>query len=325
MIVRAVVLFVLGCSPVMAAPQEAPPTVGVFFWHQSPNDAATLAGVRAGLTEARLSVRLVERQADADEARAIAHLRELQQLDCDLVLSLGTRATQLARQHLHDVPIVYAAVTNPVTAGIVDDWATQPEGLCGASNWIDPRSVLEVFRLAVPGLRKLGMLRSRASGTVSAAELAGVQRFLREPDAPAIAVVERVVDDADGLSAAVAELVRQGVDAIWIPIDLTIYDHVPVIERALGGARVPLLTTAAAGVRGGAMVGAAVDYGLHGRRAAALVRRVLRAGRVPAGLAVDRMQSSLVVVSLDAARRNGIELPLSLLAVADELIAEEVR
>ena len=123
------------------------------------------------------------------------------------------------------------------------------------------------------------------------------------------------------LPKAVAKLRQQDVDAIWIPIDLTIYQNVRAIELALEGDHLPLLTTAAAGVRNGALVAAAVDYNLHGRRAAALVQRALAQGSVRLG--VDRMRSSLVVVNLKAAQRNQIELPLSLLVLADELIAPE--
>ena len=55
------------------------------------------------------------------------------------------------------------------------------------------------------------------------------------------------------------------------------------------------------------------------------LQRVLREGRVPPGLGVDRMQSSLVVANLGAARRLGVELPLSLLALADELVLTEAK
>lgn len=299
--------------------------VGVFLWHDSPNDRAALEGIRRGLRDAKVPANLTLRLADSDPALA---KKQLEGLDgrCDVVLALGTRATLLARQHVKQTPIVFAAVTNPVTAGIVPDWRGGGERLCGASNWIAPENVLDVFQLAVPNLRRLGMLRSKKSGVVSKAELAGMNAYLAIQElAPDVGVYEVVVDDERGIPAAVDELRKRGVQAIWIPIDLTIYQNIQAIERALGESKLPLLTTAAAGVRNGALVGAAVDYRLHGRRAAAILQRVLREGRVPPGLGVDRMQSSLVVANLGAARRLGVELPLSLLALADELVLTEAK
>lgn len=315
-------------SPTAAAQREAATTpkarVGVFLWHESPNDDATLAGVRRGLEDAGVTAELIVRRADSDAERAARMLGQLDGLDCRLVLALGTRSTQLAQQHLRATPIVFAAVTNPVTAGIVPDWNAKVPNLAGASNWIGPRSVLEVFRLAVPELRSLGMLRSTASGTVSAAERRDMLAHLASEDAPDVTLHEVTVERAEDLADAARQLRRRGVDAIWIPIDLTVYQHVHEIREALRDAPLPLLTTAMTGVQNGALVGAAVDYDLHGRRAATLIQTALQRGRVT-GQPVDRMQSSLVYVNLRAARESDIELPLSLLAVADELIAPEAR
>ena len=317
---------IAACSLVVAAiAAQSERRIGVFFWHDSPNDTATFAGVRDGLRQAGLRCSYVRRQANSNIKRARAGLRQLHDERCELVLALGTRATQLAQQELPNVPVVFAAVTNPVAAGIVTDWGPSGQQLCGASNWIDPRSVLDVFRLAAPELRRLGILRSQTSGVVSQAELTSMRAHLAETPSAPIELIESVATDVDDLGRATQALLDQSVDAIWVPIDITVYRHIDAIERALANQRVPLLTTAAAGVRNGALVGAAVDYDLHGRRAAAVVLDVLRHGRDPASLPIDRMHSSLVVVNLTAARRTGIELPLSVLALADELIAAEAN
>ena len=305
------------------APATAPPQLGVFFWHDSPNDEATFRGVQQGLAEARFAVTFVERRAGGEHDRALLQLAELRAAKCDLLLVLGTQAALLAKEHVPDVPVVFAAVSNAVASGVVPDWSGSGSNLCGASNWIAPGAVLDVFTLAVPRLQRLGMLRSRPSGVVSAAELATMRAHLQQPGAPAITLHEAVATDGDDLGRAVQELLAAKVDAIWIPIDLTVYQRVGVVQQALAGADVPLVTTAAAAVRGGALVGATVDFPLHGRRAASLVLDVLQKGRAPGTLPVDRMQGSSVLVNVATARRTGHELPLSLLLLADELIDVE--
>jgi len=304
---------------------SAPPParLGVFFWHDSPNDEATWNGLRQGLAEARLAATFVERRAGGDRPRALAQLDELRAADCALVVALGTEAALLAKERLPDVPVVFAAVSNAVASGVVADWSGSGSNLCGASNWIDPAAVLETFQLAVPRLHKLGMLRSRASGVVSAAELTTMRERLQQPDAPKVTLVEAVAADADDLGRAVQELLAAGVDAIWIPVDLTVYQHTERVIEALGARPVPLLSTAATAVRKGALAGATVDYALHGRRAAGLVLDVLVRKKTPGSLPIDRMRGSCVLVNVAAARRLGRELPLSLLLLADELIDAE--
>lgn len=323
----SVLLSLLSC-PADLQGQEVPAVdarrLGVFFWHDSPNDLATFAGIREGLRQARLPCTFVEQRADSDPGKAKAALAALRTANCDLVFAMGTQAALLARDELKGVPVVFAAVSAPVASGVVRSWEGSGTNLCGGSNWIAPQSVLEVFRLAVPSLKRLGILRSEASGVVSAAEQATMRAHLATLPPGHLELYEAVTTDATDIDAAVAKLLAAQVDAIWIPIDISIYRDIPAVRKALGGAKVPLLTTAAAGVRGGAIVGAVVDYSLHGRRTAALALDVLLHGKDPATLPIDRMHGAQIVVNLAAARQTGIDLPLSLLAVADELIDPEI-
>lgn len=306
-------------------PPAAPARCGVFFWHDSPNDLATFAGLQQGLQQAGLAVTFVEHHAGGDEAKATAALAALREARPDLVFAMGTQSALLAQKALPDLPIVFAAVSDPVASGVVADWGASGRNLCGASNWIAPANVLAVFRLAVPGLKRLGMLRSAPSGVVSRAEAASLRAHLATlPATDRIELVEAEAKDAADLPRAARELRAQEVDALWIPIDLTVYQNVPKVLEGLGAARIPLLTTAAAGVPAGALVGAVPDYALHGRRTALLALAILRDHRAPGALPVDRMRGNLVVVNLAAARRRGIELPLSLLAVADQLLEPDL-
>jgi putative ABC transport system substrate-binding protein len=316
-------LCLLATGPLPGQEPTASHRLGVFLWHDSPNDLATLAGIKTGLSRAGVVATFVEHRADSDPARAEAAFAALRAARCDLVFALGTQAALLAKDALPDVPILFAAVSDAVASGVVADWSGSGGNLCGGSNWIAPGAVLDVFRLAVPDLRRLGMIRSRTSGVVSAAELATMRAHLVANPTLGLTVLEAVADDDADVERAVATLVTQGIDAIWIPIDLTIYRDLAAVRRGLGGHRLPLLSTAAAGVANGAHVGATVDYDLHGRRAAALAVRVLRHGKRPGELPIDRMRSTLVKVNLGAARADGIELPLSILAVADELLDAE--
>ena len=327
-VLRIVPLLVVAVASTAAvAPAQDPPDraaerrFGVFLWHDSPNDTATLSGIRAAMQQSRLPHTFVEHRADSDPEKAKAALQALRVARCDVVFALGTQAALLAKDAIVDVPVVFAAVSDPVASGIVPDWSGSGNNLCGCSNWIAPANVLDVFLRAVPACRRLGVIRSKTSGVVSTAELARMRNHLAKTAEPALTLHEVVAADTDHIAPAVADLLAANVDAIWIPIDITIYQRVDAVRQALGERRIPLLTTAAAGVRNGAHVGAAVDYELHGRRAAALAIDVLIGGKPTATLPIDRMQGTLVSVNLDTARRDRFEVPLSLLAIADELIA----
>lgn len=319
-------LLLLATAPAQAgevAPQHRTRQLAAFFWHDSPNDLLALAGIREALTTSGLDYQLTEHTADSDPARGGQLLQQLQGQKCDLLFAMGTDAVKLAKAQRLDIPVVYVAVTNPVLSGIVDSWQGSGSNLCGASNWIPSQNVVRVFQLAVPGLEKLGILRTKKSGTVSQAELAAMRDYLAEKGAPKLELIEAVADDHTGIEAAVQQLLRQQVQAIWIPIDIEIYQHVDAVRMARGSNHAPIVTTALQAAHAGACVAVVVDYAMLGRKAAALAIDVLGGGKPPGQQPVVTMHGYQVVVNLSAAHRAGIELPLSLLVLADELIVEE--
>lgn len=316
-------LSILAAAEATPAQQPAERRLGVFLWHDSPNDLATLDGIRLGLAQSGVRHTFLEHRADSDPTKADAALRSLRDAKCDLIFALGTQAALLAKDAIVDVPVVFAAVSDPVASGVVPDWTGSGNNLCGCSNWIAPANVLDVFLMAAPRCHRLGVIRSRTTAVVATAELVGMRAHLAAANAPPVSLHEVVAADEQDVGAATTRLLAEKVDAIWIPIDITIYRNVAAVRRAVGPRGIPLLTTSAVGVRAGAHVGAAIDYTMHGRRAAAMAIDVLVRGRRPANLPIDRMHGTLVGVNLATARADGVELPLSLLALADELFADD--
>ncbi len=178
--------------------------VGVFYWHDAPNDDAAFDGVQRGLAAAGYHCEFVVRRAGSDREVGLRQLDELTATSPRLLFALGTQAALLARERVRDVPVVFTAVTNPVESGLAPSWAGTGANLCGNSNWIDSEKVLAAFRLAVPKLKHLGVLRSTAASVVSAAELRQMQRYLRGPGAPPIELIEAVVDKPEELEPAIA-------------------------------------------------------------------------------------------------------------------------
>lgn len=334
----ATVLFALATSLPLSSAQGAsvpePPSpslrLGVFFWHRSANDLVAFEGMKRAFEIRGLPHEFDVQHADGDERRAREILDKWKDKwktgSIDLLFTMGTRATFLAQGWVGRLPIVFAAVTNPVEAGIVSSWRSRYERsatlvrLTGTSNWIPPQTVLHVFRLAVPRLRRLGVLRSTDAGYVSAVELRGLRQAIEAGDpAERIEVVESVYERRLGIERTVEALIEADVDAIWIPIDYTIYQQSKEILDAVASRGIPLLSSSLRATRDAAIAGVVVDYRMLGQRAAALALQILEKGRAPERIPVETMKGYQIVVNLEAARRCGYELPLPLLVVADRV------
>lgn len=326
-LVRAVLVLSAVLAGVADAQQEDGRRIGVLVWHRSPNDLRALEGIRAALDLAGRPHELLVEEADSQEERAVAILGGFRERGVELVVAMGTEAALLCKEHERTLPVVFTAVTNPVESGIVPSWEGSGTNVAGNSNWVPPETVIALFRRAVPGLRRLGVLRSSETGVVSAAELRAMRRHLTQlrPGETPIEIDEVVVDSVDGLEAAVDRLAGDECQAIWIPIDFLVYENMDRVTRAAAARRMPLVSSSLRGANSGAVAGVLVDYEMLGERAALIALDILERGRNPGSIPVGTMQGYQVVVNLAAARRLGYDLPLPLLALADRLVDEDLQ
>ncbi|MCB9869310.1 MAG: ABC transporter substrate-binding protein [Planctomycetes bacterium] len=297
---------------------QPPKRIGVFFWHDSPNDEAALVGIRAAFAEIGRKDDIRVARAGENEAAGARILAGFQRDGVDLVFAMGTQAAVLASKHVKRTPVVFTAVTNPIDAGLIRSWDGSGSNLAGNSNWIAPDTILQVFRMTVPGIGRLGMIRT-PDCIVSASELRALRAHSSGGTTP-IEIVEAPVTRAEQLAAAVDRLAAQRVDAIWIPIDPLVYRNTSRLLDAARGRGIPLVSSSLRGTRTGATAGVVVDYVLLGKLAAAIALQILEHGRDPGSLPIGRMHSYRVTVNLEAARQCSYEVPYSLLLLADILL-----
>lgn len=309
-----------GAEPIegSAALQTRTWRIGALFWHDSPNDELALEGFRAGLEwhDHRYELDVHNVHSDENEARRLLASWEASKVD--LVLALGTRAAQLAKESLESTPIVYTAVTNPVLTGIAENWKTSGPRIAGNSNWIPAETLLRAFSRAVPELRVLGVIAG-VDNPVSSAEIADVEAALKAHPDLDIELRVRRIREVEELDEATRELVDE-VDALWIPIDFLVYENLHLVRKSTDPAHLPLLSSSHRGAEAGAVVALVVDYRNLGRNAAAIAVRILEDGRDPASIPVGRLSGYRTIVNLAQSRAIGYRLPLDVLCTADRVL-----
>jgi putative ABC transport system substrate-binding protein len=311
------------CFLFLDTPPDEPWKFGVLFWHDSPNDVMAFNGIEKALAETGMKHALIKRNAHSEPDAVRSILEEFRKEKVDLIFAMGTEAALHAGGMEKETPIVFTAVTNPVVSEVVTSWNQSGNNMAGNSNWIASETVLHVFQLAVPDLERLGILRSKTEGKVSAAELKSMRDYLRQPDAPDVVIAEAMVSGNGAIPDAVAQLAQSRVQAIWIPIDREIYNNMDKVTEAAGRHRIPLVSSSLKGIQGGAFAGVVVDYELLGMRAMVIAKEILDGKKRPGEIPIGRMHGYLVQVNLGAARAAKYELPLSLLVLADAIIDDQ--
>jgi putative ABC transport system substrate-binding protein len=321
-ILAAVVLSLVTLVP-SRAEGERKYRVGLLFWHSSPNDEQAMKGVKDGLALAGIGIAPDFQNVESDTARAHRILTGWEREGYDLVFAFGTEAALRAKEATRHVPVVFTAVTNPFTRGIVDSWDGSGTNLCGNSNWIAPPDLLEVFQETVPGMARLGVVLS-PTNKVSMEEVREVRIYFSRPENrdKTLKLMEEGVAKPGEIREAVRRVLDRGAQAIWIPIDIMVYQNLSEVSAVTMPRGIPLLASQGSAVEEDAVVGVAVDYHLLGMNAAVYAKRILLDGEEPGTLPIGKMHSFRTIVNLAAARRTRFTVPLPLLATADEILDE---
>ena len=153
-------------------------------------------------------------------------------------------------------PIVFAAVTDPVKAGVVAGFGRPTANVTGASDLAPLAEQMRLFVEIVPGMKRMGFVFD--SRLISpAATLAALRPIA---DSMGVSIVEAPVESAAAASEAVVRLMGK-VDAIYLPNDTTVNPATASIVRLSHGAKVPVFTSESNGVdREGALASVGLDY-----------------------------------------------------------------
>ena len=220
-----------------------------------------------------------------------------------------------AKQVTSLVPIVFA-LGDPTGTGLVATLARPAGNVTGLSTQTTDIASkrLEVLREAAPKLRRLAIL-ANVSNSASALEMQAVDAAARKLD---IEVIELKIRQADEIAPAFASIEGRA-DAIYVPPDSLLNANRIQINSLALGARLPTMLGSRDYVAAGGFISYGPNYPDLFRRTAEYVDKILR-GANPAELPVEQPTKFELVVNLKTAKALGVEIPPTMLSLADEVI-----
>ena len=162
--------------------------------------------------------------------------------DVDLMVGVATpvaMAMQSAAEDT-DIPVVFAAVSDPVSAGLVKSLENPGANITGTSDYLDTKSVLNLIFAADPDAKKIGLLYDVGQDS-SATPIAKAKEELGNRG---VEVIERTGTTVDEISLAAQALVSDGVDAVFTPTDNTVMKAELSIYEIFANAGIPHYTGA---------------------------------------------------------------------------------
>ena len=270
-----------------------------------------------GWTEGR-NIQIETRFAGLDAGRMRADAAELVSLAPDVIVGNTTPVVRALRQATSSIPIIMAAVNDPVEQGLVSSLA-HPGGNITGFMFIDFQMVgkwLEMLKEAAPGLSRAALIFNPDTSPFYYLYL---RSFEAVPRSIAAEVTAAPVRDTAEIEEVIAKLGREPGGGLIVPPDAFTLVHHQLLIRLPQQHRLPAVYAYRTYIAQGALISYGPDPYDMFRRSASYVDRIFK-GAKPADLPVQQPTKFELAINLKTARALGLQIPDKLLALADEVI-----
>ena len=242
-------------------------------------------------------------QADATVLNQIG--ADLVADDVDAIIAIATPAAQVMQAAVEDtdIPLIFSAVTDPVTAGLVEDLNEPGVNITGTSDALDTNAVFDLMFAASPDIKSVGLLYSK-SEDASTRAIEEAKEYCKNKG---VEVIEKTGTTNDEVSLGADALIAAGVDAVFTPTDNTVMKAELAIYEKFIDAKIPHYTGADSFALNGAFLGYGVNYEELGTATAQMAAEIVAGGADPAKTAVQMLDNGIATVNIETAEKIGLD------------------
>jgi putative ABC transport system substrate-binding protein len=263
------------------------------------------------------NVRIDTRWGPGNAETMRKHAAELIALAPDVILASSSAAVAPLVEASRAIPIVFAAVADPVAAGYVESLARPGGNATGFTpfEYSIGGKWLELLKEVAPRVTRAAVLRQSdiAGGP---GQFGAIQAL-----APSLGVEVRAVNvrDAAEIEHALAAFAQGPNSGLIVPGSPGALIHRDLIVALAAKHRLPAVYFARYFVDAGGLISYGPDFLDQYRRAAGYVDRILK-GAKPADLPVQAPVKYELVINMKTAQALDLEVPVTISARADEVI-----
>jgi putative ABC transport system substrate-binding protein len=308
--------------PLAARAQQSPkpPTIGFLGPNtssiDSPRVSAFVQRLRdLGWVEGR-NVAIEYRWAEGRVEHLAEFAAEFVRLKVDVIVTSGTPPVVAAKRSTSVIPIVFAAVGDPVGVGLVASLAHPGGNVTGSSLQATDLAGKRVglLREVVPALHHLAIIANRdaPSAMVEMREVRATARTL------GLEVITSEIRHPEDIAPAI-EAIKGRAEGLYVCLDPLVATNRAGITALALGVRLPTMFNVREFVEVGGLMSYGPSFLALFRRAGDFVDKILR-GAKPADIPVEQPTRFDLIINLKTAKALGLTVPPSMLDLADELI-----
>ena len=220
----------------------------------------------------------------------------------DLIFSIATPTTQAAVNATSTIPVVFSAVTDPKSAGLLK------ENVTGSSDRVDNiGEQLDILKQLNPNAKKIGVLFNSSEQN----SLTQVEAIKKAAAEKGIEVIEQSVTSPSEITQALGVLLPK-VDALYIPTDNLVVSSMPAVVERANAAKKIIIASDEGSVVTGALYTKGIDFYELGKEAGKLAIQILKDGKKPSELEYVTLKPTNLVFNKKSLEAIGLTLPDSL-------------
>ena len=307
-------------TPFATHAQQAMPVIGLLSGTDRGDRPA--AAIREGLKEFGYvegrNVAIEHRWAEGQFERLPDLAADLVRRNVSVIVAIqSARSPLAAKEATRTIPVVFSIGGDPVRLGLVASMRQPGGNVTGASFLVNPLGAkrLELLRELMPKAIKIGLLVNPKNPSADPET--------RDLQAAALKFGQQIhIQHASGeseIDTAFANFAKQGIDALTFAADAVFNRHRDQLVALAARNKMPAMYFLRDFVDAGGLMSYSGSPNDAYRIAGNYAGRILK-GDKPANLPVQQSTRVELVVNLKTAKALGLEIPLSLIGRADEVI-----
>ena len=270
-----------------------------------------------GWVEGR-NIRVDYRFAAGDPALYKAYADELVGLRPDAILAGATPAVAVLKPMTRTIPIVFVLTADPVGQGFVQSLARPGGNVTGFGVYVAPMmgKWLGLFKEIAPGLRHVAVIFNPDTASFAKSFNLAIEAAAQSLG---VSVTLAPVHDDAAIEAAVAAQAPQPGGGVIVLPDSFVITHRKTIIAAAARYRLPTFGMNDLFPRDGGLMSYSIDLLDTYRQGASYIDRILK-GANPADLPIQEPTKFLLILNVKTAKELGLDIPVHLQQLADEVI-----
>ena len=222
----------------------------------------------------------------------------------DVVLAIATPSAQSLANTTQTTPVVFSAVTDPVSAKLVESREHPGGNVTGTSDQSSDAisTQINLIKKVLPKAKSIGILYTQSEPN-SVVQKDEAKRFLEEKG---FTVVEKTILDSNNVKAAAESLMTE-VDMVFVPTDNIISSTMGTVKQVSIKHKVPVFGGSTEMVAVGGLYNYGTNYEELGRQTARMLVRVLK-GEKPENIAVELPEKLELHTNQEMADALGIDI-----------------